>query len=1168
MSFVHLHVHTEYSLLDGLSKIPKLFERAKQYNQPAIAMTDHGAMYGAVSFYTQAKKAGIKPIIGLEGYMSRYHRTRKQIKPGADSFHITLLAKNFKGYQNLMKLTSKAHLEGFSYKPRFDEELLQEHHEGIIATSGCAASLISRLLQDNRYDEAKAKIKQYYELFEGDFYLEIQDHQGLDDIQELSEQITKLSRQTGIPLVATNDVHYVDQDDAIAQDALVCVSTHKMMSDTNRMSMMDSPTFYLRSSEEMAELFAKYPDAVENTVKIANQCNLEIPTGNWIMPLFEVPKEHDSASWLRKQTYDRLPEVMGRPIDTEIKKRADYELDIIIGKGYDTYYLIVQDFILWAKKNGILVGPGRGSGAGSLVAFALGITTLDPLFHDLKFERFLNPERPSPPDFDIDFADTRREEVIQYCRDKYGEDKVASVITFGRMEARVAIRDVGRVLGVEYSDCDRIAKLVPQFTKLQQAIDTVPELKQYSRLPHYKDLFDIALRVEGSVRHSSVHAAAVVIADDDITNYCPIQRESKEGKITTQYDMYTLDANVSGEDAIGLIKFDFLGLRNLSILGEAVTNVKQTKDIEVNLEKIPLDEVDVYKMLSRGDTTGVFQLESAGMRRVARSLQPNKFSDITAMVALYRPGPMDLIPAFIEAKHNPKKVQYPHEDLKEIFEETYGFMVYQEQALSVANVMAGYSLGEADVLRKAIGKKKIKIMDQQHSEFVRRAMAKGYTKEIAEQVWGYIEKFAGYGFNKAHAASYAMIAYETAYMKAKYPVEYMTALASVESLSHSQQREERVKRAVEDSKKMGIIVSPPNINASDVGFTVEKNKESLDGLGIRFGLGAIKNVGTAAIEAILSERNESGDYVSFTDFLRRTDSRKVNKKVVESLVRVGAFDQYGARASMLENLDEIRAKAAQFQSEVEGQDSLFAGTTDQATEVKDTFVQLEEYPPAELLSYEKELLGFYLTDHPMSSALEEIAQQAEKKINEIDPQIHGEREFVVGGILTDIREVRTKKKNEAMAFGWLEDQQGKVRVVCFPRTYQQAQKYFIEDNAVLMRVKVDERDDEMQLIASKVWQPQLSGDSEQELAESILIKIPRGTDKDKLQELGVLLRKTPGKTPIILLIPSLTGEHITKMKLPYTVAWDDKLANYVQSLLGEEVLIDAEEILNDIVQQD
>lgn len=566
MSFVHLHVHTEYSLLDGLSKIPKLLDRAKEYGQPAIGLTDHGSMYGAVPFYNQAKKAGVKPIIGFEAYMSAVSRFEKQKKPGSDAFHLTLLAKTFEGYRNLMKLTSKAHLEGFSYKPRIDEELLKLHHEGVIATTGCLASIFSQLVMDGKRDEAKEKIKQYYELFEGDFYIEIQNHAAIQEVQDVAAEMVKLSRETGVPLVATNDVHYVDRDDAEAQDALLCVSTRKLISDTDRMSMLNSPDFYLRSSEEMEALFAKYPDAIENTIKIAQMCTAEIPTGQWILPKFEVPEGMTPETYLNQLTYDRLPTVMSH-VDDAIRARVDYELEVINTKGYATYFLIVQDFVQWAKNQGIYVGPGRGSAAGSLVSYSLGITTIDPLEHDLKFERFLNPERPSPPDVDMDFADTRREEVLQYVTDKYGADRVANVITFGRMEARVAIRDIGRVLAMDYSDPDKIAKLIPQGLGLQEAIDTVPELKQYSQLPKYSKLFELALKVESSVRHSSVHAAAVIVTDDDITNYCPVQRDPT-GKIVTQYDMYVLDANVSGDEAIGLLKFDFLGLRNLSILGD------------------------------------------------------------------------------------------------------------------------------------------------------------------------------------------------------------------------------------------------------------------------------------------------------------------------------------------------------------------------------------------------------------------------------------------------------------------------------------------------------------------------------------------------------------------------------------------------------------------------
>ena len=1148
-SFAHLHVHTEYSLLDGLSKMDPLFERAKVQNQTAVALTDHGVMYGAIPFYNKARKAGIKPIIGLEGYVARRSRTDKQSRPGADAAHITLLAKNFKGYQNLMKLTSRAHLEGFSYKPRMDEELLKEHSEGIIATSGCMASIISRLIRDGEYDEAKLKAQQYYEMFQGNFYIEIQDHAGVEELPELTKQLIKLSRETGVPLVATNDVHYVAPEDAEAQDALLCVSTRNFVAETKRMSMMGSQTYYLRSSEEMEALFAQYPDAIANTLKIADECNLEIPLGKWVMPAFPLPEGITPESYLHQLTYDRLPNVIDN-VDDEVRKRADYELEVINSKGYATYFLIVQDFVQWAKDQGIYVGPGRGSAAGSLVSYALGITTIDPLEHDLKFERFLNPQRPSPPDIDMDFADTRREEVLEYVTNKYGKDRVANVITFGRMEARVAIRDIGRVLGHTYGDIDRIAKLVPQFSKLKEALEQVPELKQYSELPKYKKLFDLVKGVEGAVRHSSVHAAAVVVADADITNYVPIQKENKEGKIITQYDMYAIDANVSGDEAVGLLKFDFLGLRNLSILGEAIENVKRTKNIDINLDKIPLDDEGVYKMLSSGETTGVFQLESGGMRRVARSLQPNKFSDITAMVALYRPGPMDLIPGFVEAKHNPEKIVYPHPDLKPVFEETYGYMVYQEQALAVANVMAGYSLGEADILRKAIGKKKIEIMMEQKSEFVRRSEEKGYTKKVAEQVWSYIEKFAGYGFNKAHAASYAMVAYRTAYMKVKYPVEYMTALASVESLSHSALREEKVKAAIEAARTMKIVVLPPDINSSEVGFTVEECKESTQGLGMRFGLGAIKNIGAAAIESIMHVRNERA-FHCFTDFLQRTDSRKVNKKVIESLIKVGAFDRFGTRSSMLENLDEIRQQAAQFQSEIEGQDSLFAGALqDSATQVSDTFAQLAEYPQAELLNYEKELFGFYLTQHPMARALEQISKQADKKVTDIDVDVHANQTFVVGGILSEIREVRTKKNNEAMAFGVLEDQTGKIRVVCFPKTYVQAAKYFLNDQAVLVRGKLDTRDDEAQIIAEKVWVPSFSEDLEDETLENAVeLTIPRGVTPQKLQEMGGLLRKSPGKVPLVLLIPSAKGDQVTRMKLPYTVGWNPELEKYVLALL-------------------
>ncbi|KKT97496.1 MAG: polymerase III, alpha subunit protein [Microgenomates group bacterium GW2011_GWB1_45_17] len=843
-SFTHLHVHTEYSLLDGLCKIPSLLERAKADGQKALAITDHGVMYGAIHFYNYAKEKGIKPIIGVETYVATHSHLDKQPRMGADQFHLLLLAKNYTGYKNLMKLVSVAHLEGFSYKPRIDFDLLKQYHEGIIVTSGCLQSEFSQLIMENKRDEAVEKLKKYANLFGDDFFLEIQAHPKIKQVGEMRKEMAKISREFGLPLVATNDVHYVNPDDAEAQDALLAVQMRKILSDKNRLSMYSSPDFYLRTQKEMEQLFIEYPDAIANTAKIAERCNVEIPIGNWILPDFPLPKNETYESLLKKMSHEGLKKRF-KEVTPDIEKRLDYELNIITKKGFSTYFLIVQDFVNWAKNQGIYVGPGRGSAAGSLTAYSLNITNMNPLQHGLPFERFMNPERPTPPDIDMDFADLRRDEVIHYVTQKYGEDKVAQIITFGTMEARAAIRDIGRALGMPYSDPDKIAKLIPFGFGIQQSVDTVPELREYYKQAKFQKLIDLAMKVEGNVRHSSVHAAGIVISDKPLTEYTPIQREAKEGKIITQYDMKALDRNVA-DNAIGLLKMDFLGLRNLSILGEAVAIVKQTQKKTIDLSTIPIDDKDVYKLLSSGETTGVFQLESGGMRRVARTLKPSAFSDITAMVALYRPGPMDLINDFIEGKHHPSSIVYPHKDLEHVLKETYGIMVYQEQALEVAHVMAGYSLGEADILRRAIGKKKKEIMDQQRNEFVRRSVKQGYTKEIAEKVWSYIEKFAGYGFNKAHAASYAMIAYQTAYMKVRYPVEYMTALLSVESAAGSANREEKISQGVNECKRMNIAMFPPDINMSQRGFSIEEHKRSLEDKAIRFGFTAIKNVGTAA----------------------------------------------------------------------------------------------------------------------------------------------------------------------------------------------------------------------------------------------------------------------------------------------------------------------------------
>ncbi|MBT3249388.1 MAG: DNA polymerase III subunit alpha [Candidatus Pacebacteria bacterium] len=1148
--FVHLHVHTEYSMLDGLGKIPNLIEKTLKNNQKSLAITDHGGMYGAVSFYNSCKKAGIKPIIGVEVYMAKDSRFDKQSRMGSDQSHLVLLAMNHRGYVNLMHLVSAANLEGFSYKPRIDFELLKKYSSDIIVTSACASSIFNRLIRDGKDDEAIEWFKKFKDLFGDRFYIELQRHQ-IDFMEEMNNKLISISRELDIPLVATNDVHYINANEAHAQDALICVQTRKLISDKKRMSMLGSQTFYLKSNEEMTELFHDYPEAIENTVKIAERCNVEIPTGQLIFPDYPIPEGKTTEEFLKEMTLkglkNRFDEITQEHLD-----RVDYELDIITGKGYSTYFLITQDFVNWAKAQGIAVGPGRGSAAGSLVSYAIGITDIDPIIHGLPFERFLNPERPTPPDIDIDFADDRRDEVIKYAADTYGHDHVAQVITFGRMEARVSIRDIGRVLGMPYEDPDKISKLIPNHpgtkTSLDTAVRTVPELAAYYQQPKFKKLIDMAKQVEGVIRHSSVHAAAVIIADKPLMEYTPIQRESKTGKTVTQYDMYVLDCNIS-DDAIGLLKFDFLGLRNLSTIQMAVQLIKENKKVEINLSKLPIDDKKTFDLISSGETTGIFQLESSGMRRVARTLKPSQFSDVTAMVALYRPGPMELIPQFIEGKHNPDKIIYPHESLKPILEETYGVMVYQEQILQMAHHMAGYTLGEADILRRAIGKKKKKLLDENKKRFIRQSVENKYTQQVAEKVWGFIEAFANYGFNKAHAASYAMIAYQTAYLKANYPVEYMAALMSIESASHGMNRDIKVAQAIEASKKMGINVLPPNINKSGANFTIEERDGSLQDLAIRFGFNAIKHVGQAAIENILDTRDANkGNFSSLTQFIQESEGRKVNKKTIEVLIQVGAMDEFGTRASMLTNIDQIKDRATQFQSDVDGQDNLFADVGENIETLKDTFPHLPEYPQQELLSFEKKYLGLYLTQHPLANSLKAVNQQANQRIDDVDLSIHAGQTFIFGGIVTRYRKVRTKKSNKEMAFGNLEDETGTAEFVVFPRTFDQYGQDLAEDSVILIKSKVDDQDGEMKLIVEKVINPTKLSVQHAESSGAHEIFIPRKTDKSILKELGVLLKKHPGDKQVVVLIPN--GEQPKKMLLPYGVKWSSDLEKQIQDLLN------------------
>lgn len=1060
--FVHLHTHSEYSLLDGLGKIKDLVARAKDLGMTSLALTDHGAMYGAFKFYLKAKEAGIKPIIGVEVYQASRSRLDKQSGIDNDQYHLVLLAENFKGYQNLLKLVTRAHLEGFYYKPRIDKQILREYSEGLICLSACLNGEVPHLLMTNQDADAERVAREFMDIFPPDhYYLELQHHPKIPEQEVVNKKIVALSRKLGIPLVATNDIHYVKEDDAEAQEILLCVQIQRTILEKNRpLSMISSPDFYMRSPEEMKGIFADYPEAIENTVKIADMCNVEIPMGKFILPRFPVPEGETADSFVKKLAFERLPKRIGE-LSEEYKKRLEYELKVIAQKGYSTYFLIVADFVNWAKSSKIGVGPGRGSAAGSLVAFSLGITDLNPIFHSLPFERFLNPDRPSPPDIDLDFADDRRDEVIAYVTEKYGSDHVAQIITFGTMEARAAVRDAGRALGMPYVGPDRIAKMIPPGAQgfpmtIEKAIETTPELSSaYTNEAETKKLLDLAKKLEGVSRHASVHAAGIVISDEPLTTYAPLQRETKGDRIITQYDMYCLDLNAADGKAVGLLKMDLLGLRNLTILDNAIKFVKQTRGVDVDIRTIPIDDAQAYSVISSGETTGIFQMESGGMRRLARDLKPTKFSDISAMVALFRPGPMDWIPTFIESKENPKKIKYVHPDLASVLGETYGIAVYQEQCMQIANQLAGYSMAEADKLRLAIGKKNPEKMKKEKVKFIQKCIDKGYSKTDAENIFGLIEKFVGYGFNKAHSACYAMIAYQTAYMKAKYPVEFMCAVLTAESRGASgPMRDEKVAQAILECKRMKMVLLPPDINKSDVEFSIEENTK------IRFGLSAIKNVGTAAIDSILGARRKDGEFESFTDLARRVDLSKVNRKTIESLIKSGAFDKFGKRAALLSSYSSIVEKIhSQKGKESEGQFSLFA--FDNSIDNKDHLAEIDELPKENLLQFEREMLGFYLTEHPLTPYLKVLERKVSDRIVNLTVS---KKTIVIGGIITQMKKIITKSTSSEMAFVKLDDFTATVELVVFPKVFAITKELWEIDRPILVKGRVSEKDERLAFI--------------------------------------------------------------------------------------------------------
>ncbi|OGG05616.1 DNA polymerase III subunit alpha [Candidatus Gottesmanbacteria bacterium RIFCSPHIGHO2_01_FULL_42_12] len=1082
--FVHLHVHTEYSLLDGLSKIKDLVARVKELEMPAVAITDHGVLYGAVDFYKECKKQEIRPIIGIEGYTVPEDHKRKEDKQDKVNNHIVLLAKNYEGYKNLMTITSIAHLEGFYYKPRIDLKTLKAHSQGLIAISSCPKGEIGQAIINGDFDKAKDVATWYAETFgAGNYYLEIQRHEyrkfidNFKDQAKIYEKLTqlqidedkwvtgviKLSEELGLPIVATNDAHYLKESDAQAQDALVCISTGKIVTDTDRMRYVDAPTFHLRTPVEMADLFADYPQALANTLKIAQSCDVTMELGKWYFPNFEIPQGKSATDYLREQARDKAKTVFPK-ITKEISERLEYELDVIITKGYAPYFLMMADMINFCTGVGIITNT-RGSAAGSIVSYVLGITNVDPVKYLLPFERFLNPMRPKPPDIDLDIADNRREELIKYIVTEYGSDKVAQICTFGRMLSRAAIRDTGRVLGYPYSYPDKVAKLVPEGSQgfpmtLKHALEISPELKSlYDTEDDGKKLIDLAREIEGNARHVSVHAAGVVVSPSVMTNYSPLQYEPKGEKIITQYEMHAC------ED-VGLVKFDILGIRNLSILGAAVVVIESERQIKIDLAKIPFDDVATFKMLADGGTMGTFQLGGTGMTKWLKELKPTRVEDLMIMVALFRPGPMANIPEYISRKNGKSEITYLHPKMEKYLDKSYGILVYQEDILFTALELAGYDWGSVDALRQAIGKKKPKEMAQQHEIFVEGCQkTSAMSKDKAEKIWELFVPFQGYGFNKAHAASYGIVAYQTSFLKCHYPVEYMTALLTAESGDT-----DKIAEAIDECKRMKIVVLRPDINESNIGFTIETNENSLDKRAIRFGLSAIKNIGDAAISSILSGRTNGGKFKSLSDFATRVDLQKVNKKALESLIKSGAMDDFGKRAAMLAALERIIAQSHKSAKQISsGQTGFFDGDVDE-TASDFGLPDVDEMPREELLTFEYEFLGFYLTEHPLQNSLDKITDFVDTELSEITVETHNGKVVTVGGIVTGIRKVLTKRNNEEMCFLTVQGKSGaKIDAVIFPKLYKEMgnSQYWTTNCVMVITGKIDSREEKISLVVDK-----------------------------------------------------------------------------------------------------
>ncbi len=1084
MQFTHLHVHSHYSLLTALPKLEELLAQAKEYKMTSLALTDTSALYGAVEFYMKAKEVGIKPIFGAEIFVCENLHSKNNTAEDRRRHQLVLLVKNETGYKNLMKIISIAQLDGFYYKARADKKLLRQYHEGLIALSGSLQGEVPSEVIYGNQERAQMVALEYEEIFgKGNFYLELGPNFDYENQMIANQGLIQIHRETNIPLVATSDVHYVKKEHAEIQDILLCIRDNKKITDKERLSMM-ALDLSMRSGEEMTQIFKDFPEAISNTQVIADACNFTIHLGENHLPSFPLPEGKTADTFLRELCEIGLTKrYEGQIITEEQRTRMDYELGVIEKTGFASYFLIVQDFVNWAKENGVVVGPGRGSAAGSFVAYLTGITDLDPIKYILLFERFLNPERISMPDIDMDFADNRRDDVLNYVREKYGNDHVAQIITFGTMAARAAIRDVGRALGFPYEICDKTSKMIPMFTSITKALAEVPEFqKWYKENADAKKLIDAAMKVEGLVRHASMHACGVVITKDPVTEYTPLQRVSgTRVGVVTQYANSTKCAAV---EKIGLLKMDFLGLRNLTIIQNALRIIRKTRNEIINIEKIPIDDELTFKLLQDAHTTGVFQLESSGMKRYLKQLKPTIFEDIIAMVALYRPGPMDYIPDFIGGKHGTKKIEYLHPSLEPILQNTYGVAVYQEQLMQIARELAGFSYGEADVLRKAVGKKILALVVEQREKFIDGCIKNGVQKKVAEKVFSFIEPFAGYGFNRSHAACYALIGYETAYLKAHYPAEFMAAL-----LTSDQDNIERIAIEVREAKEIGIEVLPPHINESFGEFAVVRNDEDINSKRVRFGLNAIKNVGTVVAEEIVLERKRGGKYTSLENFVERVKTKDLNKKSLEALIKVGALEGFGEKNQLLESIEAILQYGKNLKTIAETHSSsLFGEMTMETSTIKlsPTLIATKKMTQ----SWEKELLGLYVSDHPVS-AFEAYFKKTTTPLRDLEKK-EDESRVRIGGVITDVRKILTKRQ-QTMYFVGLEDTTGRVEILVFGKTADRTGDSWITEDIVIVDARVSQKDGALKCIAESVEKVSESTLEQFARAEATRVKITKNT---------------------------------------------------------------------------